>query len=65
MPQEKVSQENAVGTALPYLHRCVHPSGVLWCALPRVYYRMTLGDRVSLRGNNSVSFSQLPTFTKL
>lgn len=64
-PQEKAGEDTAVGTALHYLHRCVHPPGVLWCRLPHVYRGVTLGDRVSLRGNNSVSFSQLPIFTKL
>ena len=64
IPQEKVGQENAIGT-LHCLHRRLHPFGVLWCGPPHAYHGVTLGDRVSLRRNNSVCFSQLPVFTKL
>lgn len=61
---EKVGQGNAVGTALGCLHRRLHPSAVPWCGLPHAYCGVTLGDGVSLRGNNGVSFSQLPICRK-
>lgn len=63
--QEKVGQKHAVGKALHYSHRCAHPSWLLWCGVPCVYRGVTSGDWFSLRGNNRVSFSQLPIFTKL